>query len=295
MDLSIIILTYNTKDITLECLKHLTQADFGEIKVEVIVVDNASSDGTTDKIQNSKLKVQNRDVKIIKNVKNLGFAAGNNVGIKETTGEYILLLNSDVMVETDTLANHWKFVNQQPQFAASTCRLLLSNGSMDPACFRGFPTPWASFTYLSGLERLFPHHHWFSAYHLGWLDRNQIQTVDVVSGGFLWIKHSVLDKIGLFDEQFFMYAEDIDLCMRLKQAGYYIGYNPAAKALHLKGTSGRKVKSMNSGVKSNTERQFWFTMRQFYKKHYVQKYPFWVNWLVFKAIDWKLRSGITSS
>ena len=169
MDLSIVILNYNTVDLTRICLQTVFASNLGKYTMEVIVCDNGSSDGSLEMI-----KKEFPQVILIDNKKNLGFAAGNNPGIKRAKGRYILLLNTDIEIPKDTIRVMLEFMDGSPQVGVSTCKLQLPEGSMDPACHRGFPTPWAAFTYMSGLEKIFPHTKLFGEYHQGYKDLKTI-------------------------------------------------------------------------------------------------------------------------
>ena len=151
-DLSIIIVNFNTKFFLGECLRSIFASDLNSCDSEVIVVDNASTDGSAQEIQ--KLKVEIQNLRLIQNKTNLGFAAGNNIGIRVAKGRYILLLNSDTGLSESVLTEMIRFMDHHPEAGAATCRLSLTSGQIDPACHRGFPTPWAALTYFSGLVLL---------------------------------------------------------------------------------------------------------------------------------------------
>jgi GT2 family glycosyltransferase len=187
-----------------------------------------------------------------------------------------------------------KFADGLPKLGAATCRIELPSGKIDPACHRGFPTPWNALAYIFGLEKLFPKLKIFGGYHQGWKNYSSPHEVDVISGAFFMIPRKVIDKVGLLDESFFMYGEDIDWCFRIKQAGFEIWYNREVKILHYKKQSGRDKKdegrrTKDEGIiKRQAEYHFAHTMEQFYRKHYVDKYPRLVNWVVLLAINiWK--------
>lgn len=278
-DLSIIILNFNTKDYTLKCLKSLENHDsiFREGTSEIIVVDNDSTDGSIEAIEKKFPRV-----KLIKNKNNLGFAKANNKGIKKAKGEIILLLNSDTIVHDETLTKMIEFIKENENLGAATPRLELTDGSLDLACHRGFPTPWNAVTYFSGLEQFFPNLKIFSGYHQTWKDFNTPHQVGAISGACFFIKREVIDEIGLLDERFFMYAEDLDWCMRIKQAGWKIFYNPDAKVTHFKKRSGREKEkdqeeSKTRKVRAQTIEHFYDTMKLFYDKHYQEKYPKWLR------------------
>ena len=275
---SVIILSYNTKSLLEECLRAVYNSkNIDKEELEVIVVDNNSSDDSCEMV--SKKFAQAR---LIKNKENIGYSAGNNAGIKIATGSYILLLNSDAVVEKDTLKTMLDFMDQNQLLGVSTCRVELPNGELDWACHRGFPTPWNAFTYFAGFERLFPKSRVFSGYHQSWKDLKKPHEVDVISGAFFLIRREIINKVGLLDERFFMYGEDIDLCYRIRQAGYRIMFNPSVKVLHHKKQSGRNKD--DEEIRKQSERFFFETMELFYRKHYVHKYPWIVSELVFAAL-----------
>lgn len=274
IDLSVIILNYNTVELTRKCLQTVFSSRLGNYSMEVIVCDNGSTDESRDMIRKEFPKVI-----LIDNKKNLGFAAGNNPGMKRAKGRYILLLNTDTEMPNNTLSVMLEFMDKHQDVGASTCKLLLSDGTMDPACHRGFPTPWASLTYLLGLERLFPKSRIFAQYHQGYKDLRTIHEVDCIVGAFFLIRKEVVKQIGYLDEDYFMYAEDIDYCYRIRQAEWKIMYNPSVTMLHKKKQSGRAHFLRKRRV--TTEIYFHKYNWLFYKKHYAQKYgpllTFFVN------------------
>lgn len=282
MKLSIIILNYNTKDLLLACLRSLEKTRSSSDRWEVIIVDNASTDGSVEVIKRKKEK--GKSLKIIQNEKNVGFAAGNNVGIKVARGRYMLLLNSDTEVETGAIQSMLSFMDARPSAGAATCKLILPDGSMDPACHRGFPTPWASFTYMIGLEKLFPHSRVFGQYHQGYKDLTKSHEIDSPSGAFFMIRREVIERVGLLDEDYFMYGEDLDWAYRIKQVGFQIWFYPDARVLHRKKQSGRAHGDPN--LRKKTERYFNDTMSLFYQKHYAHSY----NWLVTNVILFAIKA-----
>jgi len=287
-DLSIIIVTYNSANVLEKCLDSIGQSKLGNYKIEIVIVDNSSTDQTAAVVENFTQKSRDYKVKFIQNRSNIGFGAANNKALRQALGDLILLLNSDVILETDTLSKQIQFMKERPQFMASTCKLLLPSGKMDPACHRGFPTPWASLTYFSKLEKLLPKSRWFGQYHQGWKDLSKAHRVEAISGAFFMMRKELITKVGLFDEGFFMYGEDLDLCLRIAEQSYQIGFNPDSTALHLKGQSGRKkINEKNLETSKNTNYHFWNAMRLFYKKHYQKKYPSLINFLILKLIDFK--------
>lgn len=263
MELSIIIVNFNTKDITRACLDSITKWSEGSAW-EIIVVDNGSTDGSREMLK----KIP--DIRVILNTKNLGFAKANNKGIKIAKGKYILLLNSDTEIREDSIDTMLRFMDGHLKAGVSTCRLELTNGSMDPACHRGFPTPWAALTYFAGLEKLFPTSHLFAQYHMGYKNMTIPHQVDCVSGAFFLVRREAMEQVGLLDEDYFMYAEDIDWAYRFKRAGWEVWFNPEATVLHKKKQSGRANILRSRQVK--TEIYFHTYNWLFYKKHYAKKY-----------------------
>ena len=175
------------------------------------------------------------------------------------------------------------YMNSNPQVGLATCRVELFNRRIDPASHRGFPTPWASLTYYLGLEKLFPHVKLFSQYHQGWKDLTQVHEIDSPVGAFFFLRKSALNQVGLLDEAFFMYAEDLDLAFRIKKSGWQVMYVPLTTITHLKGASG--INSTDKSKKIITTKAFFDTMKTFYQKHYRKKYLFFIRWLVFLGID----------
>lgn len=282
--LSVVVLSFNTRELLHKCLTSV----FGSsgirlLDIEVIVVDNGSTDGS-----DTLVREQFKSVRLLRCKKNLGYSAGNNVGIKASRGSYVLLLNSDVFVAPDALSSTLRFEKSDSIIGAATCRLVLADGKVDPASHRGFPTPWNAFTYLSGLERLIPKTRLFGGYHQGWKDLTVPHEVDAIAGAFFLIPRTVIESVGMFDERFFMYGEDLDWCFRIKKSGFKILYYPLASALHLKKQSGRSHQS-NRAVRRRTQHYFIDAMELFYRKHYIGLYPKPLSFLVLSIIRlWKL-------
>lgn len=275
LKLSIIIVNYNTKDLLSACLTSLFAYKKKEDQWEIIVVDNASTDGSLDEVKSQKIH-------LIANKVNLGFAAANNQGIRYAKGDYILLLNSDTEVRKGTIQTMLMYLESHQSIHVATCRVELPDGSLDPACHRGFPTPWAASTYFFGLERLLPHSKLFSQYHEGYKDMTKEHTVDCISGAFFLIRRKIIEKVGLLDEAFFMYGEDIDWCFRIGQAGYSIGFYPSVSILHRKKQSGRAHE--DESIQKRTKLYFYETMKLFYAKHYRHRYGWFVTQLVLLGI-----------
>jgi GT2 family glycosyltransferase len=281
VSLSIIIVNFNTKDLLRECLSSVEKADKEGLSIEIIVVDNASGDGSVDMV-----KKEFPSTKVIQNKDNIGFGKANNIGIKQATGRYILLLNSDTEINSDCLVTTVQFMEKNKNVGVSTCKLLLPNGNIDPACHRGFPTPWAALTYFSGLERVFPKIKIFSGYHLWHKGISTIHEIDSPSGAFFLVRKEVIEEVGAFDEDFFMYGEDLDLAYRIKSAGFTIVYNPTVITLHKKKQSGRE--NENILLRRKTQQYFYETMKLFYRKHYEKQYPWIVTRCIYFFVDCKI-------
>lgn len=279
--LSVIIVTHNTETLISSLMGSLfTSLKHWGRKAEVVVIDNASNDGTRTLIKKEFLKV-----KLIENKDNYGYAKANNQGIKLAKGVYILLLNSDIILNSDVLTKMISYLEKNPEAGVVTCKLILPDGNIDPACHRGFPTPWASLTYFLGLENLFPKIPLFSQYHLWFKSLDTIHEIDSPSGAFYLIRKKVIDSIGLLDEKFFMYGEDLDWSYRIKKAGWKIIFNPQAQITHLKKQSG--LKSLDLKTRENTLKAFYQAMKIFYDKHYQKKFSLYIRYLIFKMIDFK--------
>lgn len=264
-DLSIIIVTFNSA-FWLEKLLISLERYFIKTtkkKVFVTVVDNNSQDST------HQIAKKFAFINFIKLDKNVGFAAANNIAIKATKAKQYLLLNSDTEItinsNLDTLIN---FSNKNPKIGIITPRLSLSTGKLDMACHRGEPTLMASLCYFLKLDRIFPSSKLFGAYHLTYKNLNDIHTIDACSGACLLIKNKVIDAIGLLDERFFMYAEDLDWCKRARDAGYLIIYHPGGNVIHHKYKSG--INTTSQKIAKNTRIHFYETMLQYYDKHHAQ-------------------------
>lgn len=234
-DISIVIVNYNVKDHLDACLASIYKSNNGEYKIEIFVVDNNSIDGSTNFIGGKY-----PEVIIIENDKNLGFSKANNIALKKVKGKYILLLNPDTILEEGTFEKLIKFCEDNKDTGAISSKLIQANGKIDLACKRSFPTLPVALPRIIGLSKIFPKSRIFGKYNLTYLDENETYEVEAICGAFMFIPKYVLDKVGLFDEDYFMYGEDLDLCYRIKKNGYKIFYYPEVKTVHLKGESTRK-------------------------------------------------------
>ena len=253
---------------------------------EVTIVDNASPC-----FDAAALRAEFPWVRFIANPANLGFAAANNIGIKRSSGDYVLLLNPDTRVPNGTLAAITDYLDQDPSVGAVTCRVNLTDGKLDPACHRGFPTPWASLTYFAGLEKRFPNSRLFGRYHMTWCRRMRHTKLTRPAAASSLVRRKVIEQVGLLDEAFFMYGEDLDWAKRIKEAGWRIMFSPSVSITHLKGqASGIKETCASTDAicrddRARTFHAFYDAMRIFYRKHYWRWYLMPVNWGVMLAIS----------
>ena len=278
-NLSIVIVNYNSGKYLHDCLTSVFESK-KELDLDIWVVDSCSSDNS---IEYAKKDFPN--IRYILNLENIGFTKSNNQALREISNEYILILNPDTKVLPGTLSKMVKFIKENQEVGAATCKVELSNGKIDWGSHRGFPTPLASFFYY------FLHDDKY--YHLSKLDMNKPHEVDAITGAFFLTRKSVLDKIGLFDEDYFMYGEDLDLCFRIKKAGYKIMFIPDIKIIHYKGVSSG-IKQHSQEISNATKESklkafncFYETMKIFYRKNLAKDYPFFINWLVYLGINLK--------
>lgn len=278
MVLSIIIVNYNVKYFLEQCLLSVKKAiaasrergvgrqesgvgsresrvGSGEFSAEVFVVDNNSTDGSID-----YLKSKFEFVQFIPNTTNVGFAKANNQALQIAKGECVLFLNPDTIVPEDCFVKCIEFIKSVDKAGACGVRMVDGSGRFLKESKRGFPAPWVSFCKLFGLAALFPHSKLFARYYLGHLNEKQNHTTDALPGAFMFVKKEVLDITGGFDEQFFMYAEDIDLSFRIQQAGYHNYYFADCTIIHFKGESTKRGKEYG--------KLFYKAMSQFAKKYY---------------------------
>lgn len=265
MKLTIVIVNYNVKHYLSACL-HSVQRALTGIPAEVIVVDNASTDGSV-----AELSLRFPEVRFIENAENCGFARANNQAIREAKGEYVLLLNPDTVVGEEVLDECVAFMDSHPSAGAVGVKMLKANGGFAWESRRGVPTPLTSFFKMVGLCNLFPKSRLFGKYYMRYLDENDIARIEIVSGAFMVLRRSALDEIGLLDETFFMYGEDIDLSYRLLKGGYQNYYLPCP-IVHYKGESTQKTSF-------RYVRNFYNAMIIFYDKHFGSKHR-WMSLLV---------------
>lgn len=280
MLLSIIIVNYNVKHFLEQCLFSVQKAA-AKVSAEIIVIDNYSTDGSI-----AYLSPKFKQVRFIQNPENTGFAKACNQGLALATGKYILFLNPDTIVPEDCFEKCISFLEQNKNAGALGIRMLDGSGKFLPESKRAFPSPLTSLYKLFGLSKLFPRSRTFARYHLGHLPETQTNEADVLSGAFMMIKKEVLDKTGGFDENFFMYGEDVDLSFRIQEAGYKNYYFAGSSIIHFKGESTRKGTT-------NYVRMFYSAMSRFVRKHYGGANAGFFNLLIHTGI-W-LRAALTAS
>ncbi|MDX1414499.1 MAG: glycosyltransferase family 2 protein [Candidatus Promineifilaceae bacterium] len=286
VDLSIIIVSYNTKMLLADCLLSIAQADHPSGGLEVIVVDNASADGSPDMVSR-----EYPWVRLLRCGENVGFSAGNNRGVAIAQGRVLLFLNSDTRVSQEALIKPFNYLNEHPRVGAITAYLVYPNGERDPDNHRGFPTPWNSLCHFIGLSRLFPNNPRFNGYFQSYADFSEIHAVDVIAGSFMMMPRHVFDVLGGWDETYFFYGEDIDFCYRIHEAGYSIIYYPYVKVLHYKGASSGLRKESAEIARPPKETRIKLAeesvraMQVFYRKFYSDRYPRVVTGLVLAGIQ----------
>ena len=265
VDVSIVILNYNTRDELRTCLSALlvegsTSISGGPLETEVFVVDNASSDGSADMVA-----AEFAWVRLIRSPHNGGFANGNNQALRLVSGDAILLLNPDSLLSRGRLAILHDALQRHPEAGMVGPKLLRPDGSMHLACRRSFPTPRVALFRMTGLSRAFPRSPRFGCYNLTYVDPDWPIEVDSVCGACVLVRRGVLERVGLLDERFFMYGEDLDWCLRTRQAGWTVRYEPSIVVQHQHGASSRK-RALRTNI------HFFRAMDLFYRKHYVQRY-----------------------
>jgi len=261
-DISVIIVSFNTCKLLRECLQTLAK-EAGSVSYETIVIDNASRDGSADRVAREFPNVQ-----LIRSEVNLGFAVANNRGFAQARGRYVVLLNSDAFLTTHALSRAVTFMDTHPQVALTGAQLVGKDGSWQPSA-RMFPSLLNHFLTLSGLSNKYPKSRFFGRVDRTWADHNQTASVDWVPGAFTIIRRSILEEIGYFDERFFLYYEEVDLCRRFKAAGYDIYYCPEIVVIHLGGESSKTLKEHTLST-SGTQINLWQIRSTllFYRKHY---------------------------
>ena len=278
MRLSVCIVNWNTCDYLGECLTALSQCPPAGADMEVIVVDNASTDGSAAMVASEFPRVS-----LLGNSDNKGYAEGNNQALERATGDYLLLLNPDVVVHPDSLTRALAFLSEHPDAGALGCHLVGKDGETQRSV-RGFPDPGPVLWDASGLSRLFPRSRVFGAYRMTFFDYDRVSEVDQPMGSFLLLTRAALDKVGLLDPQFPIFFNEVDWCWRAKREhGFPIYYTPDVVVTHYGGSSTRQVKAA-------MVRESHRSLLRFYDKHYASLAPP-VKWLIRGAVllnEWRL-------
>lgn len=279
LDLGIVIVSWNTRDLLRDCLESLAAAQ-GDVAFQTIVVDNASSDGSAEMVAR-----EFPEVRLIASDENLGYTGGNNLGLRalgfekdgpDSAPRYALALNPDTIVPAYALREMVDYMDANPRVGAAGPKLVMLDGQLDKACRRSFPSPEVSAYHMLGLSKLFPHSRRFGRYNLTYLDPDAEYEVDSVVGAFMMVRREAIQQVGLFDETFFMYGEDLDWAYRIKQAGWTVMYNPRVTVTHVKRAASRQSR--------RAQTEFYRAMLIFYRKHYRATTPFWLHSLILTGL-----------
>ncbi len=286
LDLSIIIVSYNTCQLLDDCLQSVFEAAEPAGGMDVIVVDNASMDGSQEMV-----RVKYPQVKLLAWQENRGFSAANNGGTAVSNTHYTLFLNSDTRIDSQALLRPLAYLQANPDVGAITAKLIYPTGERDPDNHRGFPTPWNAFCHFSGLSRLIPNSPRFNGYFRSYENFDQTHDVPVIAGSFMMMPRRLFDELQGWDESYFFYGEDIDFCYRINQAGYRIVYYPHVEVLHYKGASSglRKESAAIARPPKETRikvaRESVRAMQLFYQKFYSDQYPRFVTSFILAGIQ----------
>jgi GT2 family glycosyltransferase len=248
--LSIIIVSWNAKDYLIKCLKSAI-ADINKIPTEIIVVDNCSSDGSADAVEE-----QFPEVKLIRNKQNLGFAKANNIGIKSCTGEYVCLMNSDIVVMKDCFPQLIEYMDSNSNVGVLAPKTLNADGTLQRSCF-SLPSIWNSLSRVFALDSIFPWSRLFGSRLMTYWAHDEIRTVEALNGCFLIVSRKALEEVGLLDEGFFFYGEDLDWCKRFGDCGWDVVYYPKAEAIHFGGASSSNAPIRYAIEMNKADLQYW--------------------------------------
>lgn len=288
-DLGVVIVNWNTRDLLRECLKSVFASE--GVTFTVMVVDNASSDNSVDMVRQ-----EFPQARLIASEINGGYPYGNNLGLRELGFErqpdvdaiigpeaprYALLLNPDTVVPPDAFAQMVAFMDADPQIGVAGPKLVMPDGNLDMACRRSFPTPEVSAYRMTGLSKLFPKSWRFGRYNMTYRSPDETYEIDAGVGAYMQVRREAIAAVGVLDEIFFMYAEDIDWAYRIKKAGWTVWYYPAVTVLHVKRAASRQSKK--------AQHEFYRAMLIFYRKHYRQETPLWLHSLILTGL--LLRGG----
>lgn len=293
MQVTIIIVSYNTAHLLPQCLDSIKNQSY-KGKIQTVVIDTGYDD--TEKI----VRKSYPGVDYIPYPQNDGFGKANNLGMKKyyNQTDYFLILNPDTKLAKGNIEKMEFYLEKHPKVSVVSSKLILPDGTFDRGCKRGFPTPWKSMGRFLFLDRLFPKSKLFGGYNLTYLDENGIHEVDSVKGAYMLIRKKALEEVGLFDEAYFMYGEDLDLCYRFKQKGWKVVYNSESYCIHYQGVSSGIKKGSHHLTKASKEtriraiRAFHEAMHIFYHKHFRNRYPSLVNRLVMLTVNIKMEIAL---
>lgn len=269
--ISVVIVNYKVPECLRDAIRSIMDAELAD-QAEIIVVDNASNDNSKELITS-----EFKDVKWIQLKTNLGFGKACNIGAQSASGTFILLLNPDTVIAKDTLKVSVDFMQKHTDAGLMGPKILNQDGSLQASCRRGFVTPLVAFYYFTGISKLFPRSKHFARYHLTYMDSEKSAQVDAVSGSFMFIRRSLFKELEGFDERFFMYGEDLDLCWRVREKGYSVYYHPLTQIIHRKGQSSSKSLWRSRFA-------FYEAMVLFSRKYRHVRGGFFPDWLIFIGI-----------
>lgn len=280
-DLGIVIVNWNTCDYLRKCLETVFASE-GDFTYQVVVVDNASTDDSADVVRTDYPQVT-----LIVNADNEGYPRANNRGLRElgfrgagdvdkNAPRYALLLNPDTELPRDGLCQMVEYMDNHPDVGVAGPKLVLEDGSLDKACRRGFPTPAVSFYHYAGLAKAFPKSARFGRYNMTFADPDTEIEVDSVVGAYMQVRREAIEQVGLLDDVFFMYGEDLDWAYRIKKSGWKVMYYPQVVVKHIKRAASRKSKK--------AQFEFWRAMLIFYRKHYRAQTPLWLHSMILTAL-----------
>jgi len=258
-DVSVVIVNWNTEELLYKCIKSIKD-NTSEIRYEIIVIDNNSADGST-----LMMKRKFPDCKLIESKENLGFGKGNNRAAKEASGKYILFLNPDTQLITNTLYSSVRFLETHKEFGALGCKLIFPDHSIQYVCARTFPTPLNQFCELAMLNRLFPKSRLFSSIEMKYWDHTTSREIDCISGAYMMVRKAIINKLQGFDENIFMYADDVDLCYRIKQEGWKLYYLADEEIIHYAGVSSKQKSNNYFSILMQKESNYYFINKHFGK------------------------------
>lgn len=277
MDISICIVNWNTKDLLYNCIDSIQKKTSG-VSYEIIVVDNNSDDCSAEMV-----KEHFPHCKLIASNKNNGFSRGNNLGIQEATGKYILFLNPDTVLATNALYGMFQFMESCPEVGAVGCKLLNPDGSVQFICARTYPTLFNQFCYLMMINRLLPMSQMFSTVEMSYWDHRDSRDIDCLTGACIFARKIIIDDLKGFDEKFYMYAEEVDLCYRIKKAGWKLHFLASEGIYHLEGASSKQKPQKYFSTLAQRE-----SNRYFFLKHFGKMYAWMYTSIIFFGSFYRL-------